>query len=76
LKAGSVVPAGGVGTTYIVSGAGGNGFNKFTIAAPAWSAFQEASYYEYAKVTVSATSIRVDAIRADTNQVFDTTTIH
>jgi hypothetical protein len=76
LKAGSVVPAGGVGTTYIVSGAGGNGFNKFTIAAPDWSAFREASYYEYAKVTVSATSIRVDAIRADTNQVFDTTTIN
>jgi hypothetical protein len=64
------------GVTYIVSGAGGNGFNAFTIAAPAYSAFREASYYEYVKVIVSPTSLQVDAVRADTNTVFDTTTIN
>ena len=73
LLGGSVALSGGV--TYVVSGAGGNGFNTFTIAQPAWSAFREASYYEYAKVTVSPTSLKVDAIRADTNSVFDSTTI-
>jgi hypothetical protein len=64
------------GITYVVSGAGGNGFNAFTVAAPAYTAFREATYYEYAKVTVSATALTVDAIRADTNAVFDTTTIN
>jgi chitodextrinase len=73
LRGGNVVSSGGV--TYVVSGGGGNGFNSFTIAQPSWSAFREASYYEYAKVTVSPTSLRVDAIRADTNAVFDSTTI-
>ena len=64
------------GITYVVSGGGGNGFNAFTIPAPAYSAFREATYYEYVKVTVSPTSLQVDAIRADTNAVFDTTTIN
>jgi chitodextrinase len=73
LLGGSVASSGGV--TYVVSGAGGNGFNQFTIAQPAWSAFREASYYEFAKVTVSPTSLKVDGIRADTNSVFDSTTI-
>src|SRR5712691_1633617 len=63
------------GITYVVSGGGGNGFNAFTIAAPAYTAFREATFYEYLKVTVSATSLKVDAIRADTNTVFETTTI-
>jgi fibronectin type 3 domain-containing protein len=73
LRGGNVVSSGGV--TYVVSGAGGNGFNSFTIAQPSWSAFREASYFEYTKVTVSPTSLRVDAVRADTNAVFDSTTI-
>jgi hypothetical protein len=73
LRGGNVVSSGGV--TYVVSGAGGNGFNKFTIAQPSWSAYREASYYEYTKVTVSPTSLQVDAVRADTNAVFDSTTI-
>jgi chitodextrinase len=73
LRGGNVVTSGGV--TYVVSGGGGNGFNTFTIPQPSWSAFREASYYEYAKVTASPTSLRVDAIRADTNSVFDSTTI-
>lgn len=73
LLGGSVASSGGV--TYVVSGAGGNGFNQFTLAQPAWSAFREASYYEFAKVTVSPTSLKVDAIRADTKTVFDSTTI-
>ncbi|MDQ1380705.1 MAG: hypothetical protein QOJ71_1424 [Actinomycetota bacterium] len=63
------------GVTYVVTGAGGNGFNSFTIPAPAYSAFRESSYYEYVRVTVSPTSLKVDAVRADTNAVFDTTTI-
>ena len=63
------------GVTYVVSGAGGNGFNAFTGTAPAYSAFRESSYYEYAKVTVSPTAVTVDAVRADSNTVFDTTTI-
>jgi fibronectin type 3 domain-containing protein len=63
------------GITYVVSGAGGNGFNVFQLSPPAYSAFREASYYEYAKVTVSPTQLKVDAIRADTNAIFDTTTI-
>jgi hypothetical protein len=67
-------PASG-GITYIVSGGGGNGFNAFTVSAPAYSAFREATYYEYAKVTVSKTQLRIDAVRADTAAVFDTTTI-
>jgi hypothetical protein len=75
LKGGAVVPAGSAGTTYVVSGGGGNGFNPFTIPAPSWSAFREATYYEYVKVTVSPTTLRVSAIRADTNTTFDTTTI-
>jgi hypothetical protein len=68
-----VATAGGI--TYLVSGAGGNGFNLFTIPAPAYTAFREATYYQYLKITVSPTSLTVDAVRADTNAVFDTTTI-
>ena len=67
-------PAAG-GVTYVVTGAGGNGFNPFTLAAPSWSAFREASYYQFLRVGVSPTAIRLDAIRADTNTVFDTATI-
>jgi hypothetical protein len=63
------------GITYVVTGAGGNGFNSFTIPAPAYTAFRESSYYEYVKVTVSPTSLKVDALRADNNAIFDTTTI-
>ena len=58
-----------------MNGAGGNGFNPFTIAAPAWSAFREASYYEYLKVTVSPTRLVVQAVRADTRAVVDSATI-
>jgi fibronectin type 3 domain-containing protein len=63
------------GITYFVSGAGGSGFNVFTGAAPAYSAFRESSYYEHLKITVSPMSLHVDAIRADTGAVFDSTTI-
>jgi hypothetical protein len=62
------------GVTYIVSGGGGNGLNNFTIAAPAWSAFREATF-EHLKITVSPTALKVDAIKSDTNAVFDTVTI-
>ncbi len=63
------------GITYVVSGGGGNGFNTFALAQPVYTAFREASYYEYVRVTVSTESLIVDAVRADTNAVFDTTTI-
>jgi hypothetical protein len=68
------VPAAG-GITYVVTGAGGNGFNTFQLAQPTYSAFREDSFYEYVRVTVSSASLVVDAIRADTNSVFDSTTI-
>jgi fibronectin type 3 domain-containing protein len=67
-------PAAG-GVTYVVTGAGGNGFNAFSLAQPAWSAFREASYYEYERVTVSPSSLQLDAVRADTGAVFDSATI-
>jgi hypothetical protein len=67
-------PAAG-GVTYVVTGAGGNGFNAFSLAQPAWSAFREASYYQYERVTVSPSSLQLDAVRADTNAVFDSATI-
>ncbi|MGZ4609868.1 MAG: fibronectin type III domain-containing protein [Actinomycetes bacterium] len=75
LKDGAPVASGGI--TYVVSGAGGNGFNKFTSAypQPSWSAFRESDYYQFAKVTVSPSSLTVAAVRADTNTVFDSTTI-
>lgn len=63
------------GTTYIVSGAGGNGFNPFALPQPAWSAFRESSFYEFARVTVTPTALTVAAVRADTNAVVDSTTI-
>jgi len=59
----------------MVSGAGGNGFNAFSGTPPAYSAFRESSYYEHLRISVSATSLRADAIRADTGAVFDSSTI-
>jgi Iron/zinc purple acid phosphatase-like protein C/Calcineurin-like phosphoesterase len=67
-------PAAG-GITYVITGAGGNGFNQFALPPPAWSAFRQASYYEFLRVGVSPTALRLDAIRADTNTVFDSATI-
>ena len=67
------------GITYIVSGAGGAGFDTFddaTYPEPAWSAFRESDYYEFAKVTVTPTSIQEQAIRADTDLPIDSTTIN
>ena len=63
------------GVTYVVTGAGGNSFNPFRGAPPAYSAVRECSYYEFAKVTVSPTALTVQAVRADTNTVFDSTVI-
>ena len=67
-------PAGG-GITYIVSGGGGNGFNAFGTYTQPWTAFRESSYYEYTRITVTPTSLTADAIRSDTDSIFDTTTI-
>ena len=63
------------GITYIVTGAGGNGFNTFTIAQPTWSAFREDTTYEYVRVTVSATSLLVQAISASDGSVLDASSI-
>lgn len=63
------------GVTYLVTGAGGNGFNRFTMAQPAYTAFRQDSYYQYIRVTVSASALRVEGRRADTGAVFDSTTI-
>ena len=63
------------GITYIVTGAGGNSFNAFTGTPPAYSAVRESHFYEFAKVTVSPTALTVQAIRADTHSVFDSTVI-
>lgn len=67
-------PAAG-GVTYVVSGAGGNGFNRFGTYTQAYTAFRDSSHYEFAKVTVTPTALTVNAVQADTNTVFDTTTI-
>jgi chitodextrinase len=69
------VPVSSGGITYIVSGGGGNGFNTFQLAQPAYSAFREATFSEFVKVTVSPSAITVDGIRSDSNAVFDSTTI-
>jgi hypothetical protein len=74
LRGGVPVASGGI--TYIVSGGGGNGFNAFGTYTQPWTAFRESSYYEYTKITVTPTSLVADAVRADTNTIFDTTTIH
>jgi Purple acid Phosphatase, N-terminal domain/Iron/zinc purple acid phosphatase-like protein C len=63
------------GITYVVTGAGGNGFNSFTLAAPAWSAFREATEFEFLRVGVSPAAIQLDAIAASTNTVLDSATI-
>jgi len=39
------------GITYIVTGTGGNTFNKFTIAQPTWIAFREDTTHEHVRVT-------------------------
>jgi fibronectin type 3 domain-containing protein len=65
------------GITYIVSGGGGSGFDKFTSGypEPSWSAYRESNFWEFAKITVSPSSIQENAVRADTDTVFDSTTI-
>ena len=45
------------GVTYLVTGGGGNGFNTFSLAQPAYTAFREDRYYQYTKVTVSPTAL-------------------
>jgi fibronectin type 3 domain-containing protein len=70
---GAPVTTGGV--TYLVTGAGGNGRNTFSMAQPAYSAFRQDAFYQYTKVTVSPTELLVEGRRADTGAVFDSTTI-
>lgn len=64
------------GITYVVSGGGGNGHNLFTTnPAPAWSAFRDDTHYEYVKVNVSPTTLKLEAIDAATNSVLDSATL-
>jgi fibronectin type 3 domain-containing protein len=63
------------GVVYVVTGGGGNGHNTFQIPQPSWSAYRNDTDYQYTKVTVSPQSIRLDAIRGDTQAVFDSTEI-
>ena len=67
------VPQVSGGVTYIVSGGGGNGLNQFTISQPSWSAFRQASY-EYMRISVSPSSLQVDAI-TETGAIIDSATI-
>jgi hypothetical protein len=67
-------PASSGGITYVVSGGGGNSFNNFRSTQPPRTAFRQDSFYEFVKVTVSPTTLAVDAVAADTNAVFDSTT--
>ncbi len=69
------VPAAG-GVTYLVSGAGGNGHNTFTIAQPAWSAVRDQTHYEYTKVSVSPAALKIQEIDAATNSALDSATIN
>jgi hypothetical protein len=61
------------GITYIVSGGGGNGLNQFLISQPSWSAFRQ-STYEHVRVSVSTTSLQIEAI-GETGTVVDSATI-
>ena len=67
-------PAAG-GVTYLVTGAGGNGFNAFKLAQPSWSAFREDTFYQYTRLTVSSSELKLDGIRADSGAVFDSVTM-
>lgn len=73
LLGGRRVRSGGI--TYVVTGGGGNGLNKFTSPKPAWSAYRQSAFYEFTKVSVFPRRLVVSGIRADTNTVFDSVTI-
>ena len=59
------------GVTYIVTGNGGNGFNKFSGTAPYWSAFRQSNYYGYLQATVGPTSLVLREV-SSTGTVLDT----
>lgn len=67
-------PASG-GVTYVVSGGGGNGFNRFTQAQPAWSAFREDNTYQYVRISVSPAQLTVNAVAASSGAVIDSVVI-
>jgi len=67
-------PASG-GVTYVVSGGGGNGFNRFTQAQPAWSAFREDNAYQYVRISVSPAQLTVNAVAASSGAVIDSVVI-
>jgi chitodextrinase len=57
------------GTTYVVSGGGGNGLNSFTIPQPEWSAFRQASY-QYLRITVTPSSMLLEN-RSQSDELLD-----
>jgi len=71
----SGVPVTKGGIVYVVSGAGGNGFNTFSTTAPAYTAYREDDNYEFVKVTVTPSALQIDALSAEDGAVFDSTTV-
>jgi chitodextrinase len=69
------VPVSKGGIVYVVSGAGGNGFNIFSSTAPAYTAYREDDKYEFVKVTVTPSALQIDAVSAEDGAVFDSTTV-
>jgi hypothetical protein len=63
------------GTTYIVTGGGGNLFTPFTIAKPSYSAFREDNSYEFVKVTVGPSRLVAQAIGDAGRTVLDAATM-
>ena len=70
---GAKVTSGGV--TWVVSGGGGNGLNKFSGSRPAWSAYRNA-IYEHVVVSVSPSGLTIQAISAASGALLDTVTIN
>jgi hypothetical protein len=63
------------GIVYVVSGGGGNGHNSFKGSQPSWSAFRDDVFFQHVQITVSPALLVLEAIRGDTGEVFDSTTI-
>jgi fibronectin type 3 domain-containing protein len=69
---GGKAAAGGI--TYVVTGGGGNGTNKFTGTLPDWQAARAAEFHTV-KVEVSPKSLKLSAILASDGRVIDSATL-
>jgi len=63
------------GVVYIVCGNGGNGFNKFVLAQPSWSAYRVDSIYGYVRIGVSPSGLQLTSIQASDGAVLDSALI-